>query len=65
MLWILYLLFFAGAAMLSTRIAPTAQGSGIPEMKAILSGMFVIISFYPVLWGGGVCVCVEIGRAHV
>ena len=38
MVWILYLLFFAGVSMLSTRIAPTAQGSGIPEMKAILSG---------------------------
>lgn len=38
MIWILYLCFFTGCAMLITRIAPTAQGSGVPEMKAILSG---------------------------
>eukprot|EP01087_Luapelamoeba_hula_P014720 TRINITY_DN4363_c0_g1_i4.p1 TRINITY_DN4363_c0_g1~~TRINITY_DN4363_c0_g1_i4.p1 ORF type:complete len:1121 (-),score=135.27 TRINITY_DN4363_c0_g1_i4:50-3412(-) len=38
-IWVFYLLFWAGCAMLVTRLAPTAQGSGVPEMKSILSGV--------------------------
>jgi H+/Cl- antiporter ClcA len=38
-LWTLYLLVFAGASMAFIRINPAAQGSGVPELKSILSGV--------------------------
>jgi len=39
-LWILYTLVFIGLALFFTHgISPTAAGSGIPEMKSILSGV--------------------------
>ena len=38
-LWTLYLLVFSCASMAFIRINPAAQGSGVPELKSILSGV--------------------------
>ena len=41
-LWVLYLLAFAYAALLVTGIvSPKAAGSGLPQMKALLSGVYL------------------------
>jgi H+/Cl- antiporter ClcA len=38
-LWTLYLLVLSCASMAFIRINPAAQGSGVPELKSILSGV--------------------------
>ncbi len=38
-LWLVYIMALAAVSMAAIRINPAAQGSGVPEMKSILSGV--------------------------